>query len=488
MEVLSKKIVEKKTAKITVMQFGEGNFLRAFIDWLIQKMNDSGKYTGHVVVVQPLPAGRVQSLADQDGLYTLILQGLNENGEAVKQHQVIDVIDDVINPYTQWAKYLTYAESTDLQVVISNTTEAGIAFDPSDLTVDFKTGTPSSYPGKLLALLAHRFDVLGMDSGLAIIPCELIDDNGDQLRSVLLELAQGRKMSQEFQNYLTTSCHFTSTLVDRIVPGFPKEEFASLCQDFGYIDNNMDKGEYFHLFVLKNEPFVERKFPVDRIGLHAIYVPDIHPYKQRKVRILNGTHTTLVPVAYLAGFDEVRQSLLDPDIHRFILEEQKEEILPTITTADAQAFADDVLKRFLNPYVHHALMSIALNSVSKFKERDLPTILDDITADRVPSHMLFAFASLFVFYRGYRVVNGERQDIALQDDPNIIAFFQKVWKDYDADKDLEKLVSSILARDDFWGQDLSKNTVLSEGVRKYLAQLLAAPSQQQAIKDFLAHE
>ena len=486
LEVLTKKIHEKKTAPIKIMQFGEGNFLRAFVDWLIQKMNNSGKYQGHVVVVQPLPTGRVEDLAKQDGLYTLILQGINEEGKAVKEHEVIEVIDDVVNPYTQWDKFLKYAESKDLEVIVSNTTEAGIAFDEKDAHRDFEKETPNSYPGKVLALLKHRYDVLGKDSGLALIPCELIDDNGDKLREVLNQLAKAANLSEDFIDYINHSCHYTSTLVDRIVPGFPRDEFDTLCEEYGYVDNNMVKGEYFHLYVLKEEAFVEEKFPVHKVGLHAIYVPDVHPYKQRKVRILNGTHTTLVPVAYLAGFNEVRESLLNEEISKFILGEQKEEIVPTVTTKDAQKFADDVLQRFLNPYVHHQLMSIALNSISKFKERDLPTMLDDFNKGLVPSHMCFAFASLIKFYDGYRLVNGQREEIKLADTPEYISEMRRLWDRYYETKDVEALTKEVLGKVEFWERDLNEVTGFKEEVLKWLTLILGAKTQMDAIKTFLA--
>lgn len=485
LEVLSKKIHEKKSSKVKIMQFGEGNFLRAFVDWMIQKMNDSGKYDGHVVVVQPLPMGRVDALASQDGLYTLILQGINEEGKAVRQADVIDVLDDFVNPYSDYAKYLEYAVSRDLEVVISNTTEAGICFDERDVDVDFRKDTPFSYPGKLLILLKARFDALGDKFPLAIIPCELIDDNGDKLKEVLVKLAKARKMDEAFIRFVEHDCHYTSTLVDRIVPGFPKDEFDSLCKQFGYVDNNMVKGEYFHLYVLKKEAFVEEKFPVDKVGLHAIYVDDVHPYKQRKVRILNGTHTTLVPVSYLAGFDEVRESLLDPVISRFILEEQKLEIVPTVTTKDAQKFADDVLNRFLNPYVHHKLMSIALNSLSKFRERDLPTMMDDFKKGLVPSHMCFAFASLIKFYEGYRIVDGKREEIMLNDNPEFLSFMKGCFERFHRSQDVTMLVTEVFANKDIWGEDLNVHEGLKDEVTKWLKVIYAAPSQMDAIREFL---
>ena len=482
LEILSKKNHAKKEAKIKIMQFGEGNFLRAFVDWLVQKMNDSSVYDGHIVVVQPLEHGRVDKLVVQDGLYTVILQGINEEGNAVRLNQVIDVLDDFINPYTEYAKYLNYAESKDLEVIVSNTTEAGISLDENDKDVDFSNSTPISYPGKLLALLKHRYDVLGREYPLAIIPCELIDDNGDKLREVLIKLAQLKGYSDDFISYVRDDCHYTSTLVDRIVPGFPGDEFSSLCQEYGYIDNNMVKGEYFHLFVLKNEPFVESKFPVDKAGQHAIYVEDVHPYKQRKVRILNGTHTTLVPVAYLAGYDEVRESLLDEDIFKFISDEQNEEIVPTVTTKDANKFASDVVQRFLNPYVHHKLMAIALNSISKFKERDLPTILDNIRNGKTPRHMLFAFASLIKFYDGYRInKDGVKEGIALKDTAEYIVEFKRVWNEYYHDHNLHKLVETVLSNEEFWGTDLTAYLYIEDEVEKDLKLILESSSQKEAI-------
>ena len=452
--ILQKEILAKKCAPIKIMQFGEGNFLRAFVDWLVQKMNDSGEYDGHVVVVQPLENGRVAALAEQDGLYTLILQGLDENGVAQRPHKVIDVLDDFVNPYSQYEKYLSYAESKDLEVVISNTTEAGIAFDPEDVKRDFSKETPHSYPGKLYALLERRYEKLGKNYGLAIIPCELIDDNGDRLHEVLLELAKAKGASEGLIDFLDNSCHYTSTLVDRIVPGFPRDEFESLCEEFGYIDNNMVKGEYFHLYVLKNEPFVMQKFPVHKVGLHAIYVDDIHPYKARKVRILNGSHTALVPVAYLSGKNEVREALLDENIHGFLLNLINKETLPTISTADAPKFASDVMDRFLNPYVHHALMSIALNSTSKWKERDLPILLDDLKKGIVPHHLIFSFAALIAFYRGIRTVNGLREEIKLADNPEYLAEWQRIWTRFDREGGVQAIVDEILSKTDFWGINL----------------------------------
>ncbi|MGN1344572.1 MAG: tagaturonate reductase, partial [Traorella sp.] len=259
MESLNKSIIKKTYAPIKIMQFGEGNFLRAFVDWIIQKMNDSKKYEGHVVVVQPLEFGRVNELAAQDGLYTLYLEGLN-NGEVVKTHEVIDVLDDFINPYTEYDKFLKYAESEDLEVVISNTTEAGIVLDPSDINF---SKTPHTFPGKVLSLLKHRYDYFNGDTnkGLSFICCELIDNNGDELKKCVLGLAKVLQLSESFITWINEACHFTSTLVDRIVPGYPRDEIQEITNELGYIDNSIVKGEIFHLWVLKKEAHIEKVFP-----------------------------------------------------------------------------------------------------------------------------------------------------------------------------------------------------------------------------------
>lgn len=467
MEILSPKIRAKKTAPIKIIQFGEGNFLRAFIDWMIQKMNDSGRYHGHVAVVQPLPQGRVDELLKQGGLYTLILQGLKD-GEAQRSAEIIDVIDDGVNPYADYGRFLAYARLETLETVISNTTEAGIAYLEADTKIDLTTTCPSSFPGKLLALMKARYERYGKTKPLAVIPLELIDDNGDHLRAVVTRLARERGEEEGLIDYVSNVCRYTSTLVDRIVPGFPRDEFSKLSAELGYIDNNLVKAEIFDLFVLRDEEFVRQRFPVDGCGLEAYYVPDVHPYKKRKVRVLNGSHTALVPVAYLSGFDEVRESLLDPLINRYLTELVSLEVVPTIEVPGIEKFAADVFARFLNPFVHHRLMSIALNSFSKFRERDLPTLLDNIQSGRPSPRLLFALSSLILFYRGLRVKDGQEEPIGLSDAPDVIEFMTEVWKEYETDRDPVRVVSAVLSNVSFWGQDLFALESVAAPVAAYL--------------------
>ena len=448
MQDLNRTNFQTGTRPVKIMQFGEGNFLRAFVDWILQDLNDNGVINSDVAVVQPMPAGRVKELAAQDGLYTLCLEGIDK-GQKVQDKKIIDVLRDFINPFEEYDKYLAYAKSEDLEVIISNTTEAGIALDTSD--TDFSV-CPKSFPGKLLALLEARYKHFNGDAskGLAIIPCELIDHNGDELKRIMLELAKIKGMDKGFTDWLTSANHFTNTLVDRIVPGYPRDTAAEICEATGFKDNNIVKGEIFHLWVLQKEPFVQEKLPADKSGLNVIFADDITPYKQRKVKILNGSHTAMVPVAYLSGIDTVREAVTDEDVGKFVQELVNDEIKPTIDLPadEMNAFASSVIERFMNPFIRHELMSIALNSTTKFKTRLLPTYNDyRAKFGKSPKHILFSFASLVVFYRGKR---GD-EDIALADDPEYIKFWNELW----ALSDYTEIAEKALSNSGLWEQSLA---------------------------------
>ncbi len=480
METLSKKIHDKPQRPIKIMQFGEGNFLRAFVDWIIQDLNDHGAINASVAVVQPMPMGRVAELAVQDGLYTVRLEGIDK-GENVKKSQVIDVIGDCVNPFADYEHFLSYGESEDLQVVISNTTEAGIAFDPTD--TDFSV-CPKSYPGKLLALLKRRYDHFKGDvtKGLAIIPCELIDNNGDELYKCLNQLAEHIGMEKGFIEWLKNANHFTSTLVDRIVPGYPRNEIDAIREECGYIDNNVVKGEIFHLWVLKKEEYVQKVFPADSTGLNVIFADNIKPYKQRKVKILNGSHTAMVPVAYLCGIDTVGESVNDPTIGKFVRDFVFEEVNPTIDLPQDEmtAFATSVIERYQNPYIRHELMSIALNSTTKFRTRLLPTLEDYVRIKgKLPLHLVFAFAALCLFHKGKR---GD-EAIALKDDPHLLSHWTELWEQCGTDYD--KFAKQVLAWKDAWEVDM--NTIhpdLAATVAKYLKDM-ETKGMRSAVEEFV---
>jgi len=288
MKNLNKMIVSKKQRPIKVLQFGEGNFLRAFVEWILQQANDKNLINTNVAVVQPLETGRVKELEQQDGLYNVFLQGI-QKGNVISEKKVIDVLDDFINPYSEYDRYLEYATSEDLRFIISNTTEAGIVLDSKDNNFD---SCPNSYPGKLLALLHKRYKHFNGDvnKGLIIMPCELIDHNGCELKRVLNELANICEFEDVFIEWLNKANIFCNTLVDRIVPGYPRNEIEKITEELGYIDNSVVKGEIFHLWVIEAGENVQKELPLNKAGLNVLFVDDLTPYKQRKVRILNGAH------------------------------------------------------------------------------------------------------------------------------------------------------------------------------------------------------
>lgn len=476
MKELNRKTYLAPDRPVKIIQFGEGNFLRAFVDWILQDLNRKNVICADVAVVQPTPRGRVRDLERQDGLYSVCLEGI-EKGERVQSWEMIDVIRDLIDPYTEYEKYIDYAKNPDIEIVISNTTEAGIALDSTD--TDFSV-CPKSFPGKLLAFLKARYDCFNGDTskGLAIIPCELIDHNGDELKRILTELAKINGMDENFISWLTTANHFTNTLVDRIVPGYPKDTAAQICEEKGYNDTSIVKGEIFHLWVLQNEPFVYEKLPADKSGLNVIFTDDITPYKQRKVKILNGSHTSMVPIAYLCGIDTVREAVTDEDVGKFISELINSEVKPTIDlpTDEMDAFANSVIERFMNPFIRHELMSIALNSTTKFRTRLLPSYNDyRAKFGKSPKHILFAFAALTVFFRGKR----GSEDIAIKDDPEYITFWNEVWKLSDP----ADIANKALSASDIWQQDLNvdDNAALVAG---YISDMLG-DGMRAALKKFL---
>jgi len=468
---------KKEPKKVKVMQFGEGNFLRAFIDWIINSTNKNTNFDAGVVVVQPMPFGRVKELNEADGLYTLYLQGL-QNGKAERVSEVIKCVQDALNPFEEYDKYLKYALSDDLQFVISNTTEAGIAYDPND--TDFSK-CPNSYPGKLLAFLKKRYEA--GKKGLYIIPCELIDHNGATLKEVLVKLAKHNNLDAKFIKWIETENKFYNTLVDRIVPGYPRNDAEAFQLALGYQDQNMVVGEIFHLWCIDaqtvdskeeakaNLEELRKALPTEKAGLNVLFVDSIVPYKQRKVKILNGSHTALVPVSYLAGIDTVRETIEDPELGKYVKDFIFDEVIPTIDIPHDQmvAYSNSVLERYMNPYVRHELMSIALNSVTKFKERDLPTVLQYIErTGKLPQHGLFSLAALISFYKGVRPIC-DNAPIALNDDPKFIEFFKNQWAAYDGTKaSARKIVENTLGMADHWGQDLNKIAGVTDFVTEAL--------------------
>ncbi|WP_152287577.1 tagaturonate reductase [Flavicella marina] len=477
MNSLNRTNASVKTYTERIIQFGEGNFLRAFANWMIHEMNKKADFDAGVVAVQPIDQGLIKMLNDQDGLYTLYLNGI-KNGEAISEHEIIDCIQRGINPYENHSDYLATAENPDLRFVISNTTEAGISYNAGDILED---APQSSYPGKLTALLYKRFQTFGgaSDKGLILIPCELIDKNGDNLKRIILQYAADWNLGEEFVEWINEDNIFCNTLVDRIVPGYPRDKMDAITEELGYKDNLVVEGEQFHLWVIEGPASVKEEIPAEACGLNIVFTDNMEPYRTRKVRILNGAHTTLVPVGYLYGIDKVRESLEDEVVGNYLKNTIFNEICPTLDLSQEELnqFSNDVLDRFRNPYLEHALISISLNSTSKFKTRVLPSVLEYIKRkNSLPQGLLFSLASLISFYKGKR--NGEA--IALKDDASALEFFATQWANgYQA-----SIVKATLANTDFWGTDLSAIEGMVEAVSMHL-EAIETKGMQKALQDFI---
>jgi len=480
---LSKELYEEfKTYPEKVIQFGEGNFLRAFVDWQIDKMNEEADFNGSVVVVQPLENGLVDMLNEQDGLYTLYLQGI-QNGEAIKTHKIMNSISRGINPYRDYSEYLKLGENPELRFIVSNTTEAGIAFEEND---KLDQGCQKSYPGKLTALLYHRFVTFNKDSnkGLIIIPCELIDRNGEKLKEIVLKYAEIWNLGQDFINWINKDNIFCCSLVDRIVPGYPRDTIDEVRAELGYDDNLVDVGEIFHLWVIEGPQSIKNELPIEKAGLNIKVVDDMTPYRTSKVRILNGPHTAMVPVAYLYGLETVGESVDHEVIGKYVHDVIYDEIIETLDLPHEELveFADAIIERFQNPYVKHYLMSIALNSMSKYKTRDLPSLTEYLKRKgKLPKKLVFSLAALIEFYKGKRGT----ENIELSDDEDILELYKNLWSNFDGTKDgLNKIVTSVLAYEKNWGMNLNDIPNLTNEVTKYL-ETIESLGMKEAIKEVL---
>lgn len=412
--------------KETVIQFGEGNFLRGFFDYFLHKMNEKGLYDGKAVVVQPIPMGRVAELNEQDCKYNLYLRGIKD-GEIVKEHTFVESISRCVDPYKNYEGYMALADNPNFRFVISNTTEAGIEFVDS-CKIEDKPAL--SFPGKLTQLLYRRYKN-GLN-GFVILSCELIDNNGSELKKCVLKYAELWNLESDFVAWLENENHFVNTLVDRIVTGYPNDETREMHPD----DKFLDTAEIFHLWVIEGD--FEDEFPLKKAGFNVVWTDDVKPYKKIKVRILNGAHTSLVAGALLSGIETVGEAMSDEVTYAFLNKCVKEEILPTIGENDESiSFANSVFDRFKNPYIQHKWRSIALNSVSKFAVRDLPTLLEYKEKNgKAPKGLTLALANLIYFYKN------DNPD----DNADVVATMKN------------DSISEILANTSLWSSDISDLT------------------------------
>jgi len=449
-----------ESAPEKVLQFGEGNFLRAFVNYWFDVANEKAGWNGKCCLVQPIAQGLTKLINEQDGLYTLYLRG-NENGQKVDRKRIISSVSRCLNPYEEegFAEMLKVAVSDDLEYVVSNTTEAGIVYDPACQLSDCPC---TSFPGKLTQVLYERFKA--GKGGLVILSCELIDNNGKELLKCVNQYIEQWGLEADFAAYVNDKCTFCSTLVDRIVPGRIRdmEEVARLDAANGYTDPLTVVGEVFGVWNIEGPAWLEEKLPYKRAGVNCIVVPDVTPYKKRKVRILNGAHTGFVLGAYLGGFDIVRDCMEDDNVRGFMNKMLYEEVVPILPLAkeDAEGFAAAVQDRFNNPFVNHELMSISLNSTSKWRARCMPSFLEYIEKfGKLPECLTMSFAAYIAFFSndiqeltdaGLVCRRPKGNTYTCSDDRWALEFYYEHRND-----SVEELVHAVMTNEQMWGQDLT---------------------------------
>lgn len=463
MEKLNRRVISgRKILPLKVMQFGGGNFLRAFVDWMVQLLNETTDFKGGVVVIKPTERGNYKQLKSQDGLFTVVLDGI-KNGQLIAEKKLVDCVQEVVNPYTEWSDYLTLAENPDLRFIVSNTTEAGIKFNAED---KLDENPPMEFPAKLTRWLHHRFEYFDGDlsKGCILLPCELIEYNGAALKETILNYAAHWKLEEEFKNWINNSNHFCSTLVDRIVSGYPVDRAAVIVQELGYDDELLVAGEYYHSWVIQGDEIVKKELPFDQTDLNVEFVDDLAPYREMKVRILNGAHTSMVPVGYLAGIRFVKDAMDDKEVSGFVESLLKEESAQTLDFPESvkQRFISAVLDRFRNPLLKHQLISISLNSTSKFVARLLPTLKDYHRMEgQLPKRIVFGLSALIRFYKGE--FDGEK--IELKDDKKVLDFFGSIFSKLESEEiSLHDFVKLALSNTDIWGEDLAQFKGLTDTV------------------------
>ncbi len=452
-------LLEKAPEK--VLQFGEGNFLRAFVDYWFDMSNEKAGWNGKCVLVQPIAPGLAKLINDQEGLYTLYLRG-SENGEKVDRKRVISSVSRCLNPYEKadYDAMMEVAVSDELEYIVSNTTEAGIVYDPACQMAD----TPAaSFPGKLTQVLHTRWKA--GKSGLVVLSCELIDNNGKELLKCVNQYIDQWGLEADFRAYVNEKCTFCSTLVDRIVPGRIRDaaEVAKLEEANGYHDELIDVGEVFGVWNIEGPDWLADQLPFKKAGLNCIVVPDVTPYKKRKVRLLNGSHTGFVLGAYLGGFNIVRDCMFDDAVKGFMNKMLYEEVIPTLPLdkADLENFAAAVQDRFNNPFVDHELMSISLNSTSKWRARNMPSFLEYIDMKgELPKCLTMSFAAYIAFFsndiqelndKGLVCRRPKGDTYTCSDDRWVLEFYYAHRND-----SVEDLVHAVMTNEQMWGQDLTK--------------------------------
>ncbi len=446
-----------QTAPERVLQFGEGNFLRGFVDYFFDIANETCDFNGKIVLVQPIAQGLADSINEQEGLYTLYLRG-TEQGKTVNEKRVVSAVSRCINPYANYMDFLACAHNPDLRYLVSNTTEAGITYDDS---CQFTDAPASAFPAKLTRFLYERYTHFAAQKGkgFIILPCELIDNNAQELKKCVQQYIRLWQLSDAFAQWVEDENLFCNTLVDRIVTGYPKDEAAALNTKNGYEDKLLDTAEKFGLWVIEGPAWLKEELPFHKAGLSILVVADHTPYKKRKVRILNGAHTAMVPAAYLCGENIVRNCMYDAVIKAFMEKAIYDEIIHTLTLPkeDLLEFAAAVTDRFCNPFIDHALLSITLNCTAKWKARVLPSVKAYLALNgKLPACLTFSFAAYLALYRNGKLQDGKlichrgQEAYQLQDDMAVLQIFDAL-----AGANAQILTHTILQNTAIWGEDLS---------------------------------
>lgn len=462
-----------------IIQFGDGNFLRGFAEWIIQSMNEKTNFDGSIVIVQPREKRNIDRLISQDCIYHVNLQGL-ENGKIINTLTKIDCVSRALNPYQEFGDFLKLAENPDIRFIISNTTEAGIVFDP---TCKLEDKPASSFPAKIVQLLYYRFNCFGgaREKGFIILPCELIFHNGKRLKEIIYEYIKLWNLGDDFRNWFNKACRIYSTLVDRIVPGFPDKDIDRIKNQLQYDDNLVVQAEPFLLWVIEAPQEVEKEFPASKAGANVLFADSEAPYHERKVTLLNAPHTVLSPVAFLSGIDIVREACKDELVGRYIRKVIFEELMPTLSLPQEElvAFANSVLERFENPFIDHEVTAIMLNSFPKFKTRDLPA-LKTFYQDKgeLPKGLVLGLAAIVCYYKGDCRKDGVKAEP--KDSEDIISLLNRLW----STNSYVDVAQGILGATSIWEEDLNKIPMLTNTLAKYL-ESIQTKGMTETIKEML---
>ena len=487
----NEKLPSKPDLPVKIIQFGGGVFMRGFIDWMINRMNYQNLFDGSVVLVKLTPGGSFQNYDDQQGQYHHLIRGLSR-GDLVETTELITCIKDWIHPYENWRGFLDAAANPDLRFVFSNATEAGIAYSE----IDFPQTCPLSFPAKLAAFLYERYRFFkgNFKKGLIIIPCELIEENGQTLKNIILQHAQDWQLEEDFAAWLENANIFADTLVDRIVAPPSETEKPEILKQLSFEDNLLDGSEPYHLFAIQAPEKIQNELPLEQAGVNVIWTDDVRPYRERKVKILNGGNTLMTIPAFLKGIDTVKEAIGDPVVFEFLKKGIYREIIPTMDLDNEELtnYADTILERFQNPYVNHLLYNISLNSISKFNVRLVPSLIGyhDKTGN-IPEAICFSLAALLFFYRSEKgaadqyIGRRNKETFVVRDEKGVLEILFQYWQNYDKN-DGKNFVETVLADSRLWGQDLNSIPELTKTVCNHLL-LIDEIGMEAALKQFVGN-